>query len=56
LHRKPGTSEVFQRHPEGKGTKLDTGLRRYDVTRRYDVIRFFQMKSLILDLNRKNKG
>ena len=23
--------EPFQRHPEGKGTKLDTGLRRYDV-------------------------
>jgi hypothetical protein len=25
-------SEAFQHHPEGKGTKLDTGFRRYDVT------------------------
>jgi hypothetical protein len=36
-------SEVFQRHPEGKGTALDTGLRRYDVKK------FFHMKSLTLD-------
>jgi hypothetical protein len=33
IRRKPGTSEAFQRHPEGKGIKPATGLRRYDVKR-----------------------
>jgi hypothetical protein len=42
FQRSRARSEAFQRHPEGKGTTLDTGLRRYDVKR------FFQMKSLIL--------
>jgi hypothetical protein len=44
FRRNPARSETFQSHLEGKGTKMDIGLRRYDVKR------FFQMKSLILSL------
>jgi hypothetical protein len=34
-------SEAFQRHPEGKGTKLDIGLPRYDVKRFFQMNRSF---------------
>jgi hypothetical protein len=37
-------SEAFQRYPRGEPNNLDTGLPRYEVKR------FFQMKSLILVL------
>jgi hypothetical protein len=35
-------SEAFQRNPEGKGTNLYTGLRRYDVKRFFQMNRHFK--------------